>query len=44
MFGGMASIAGVLVLHLPETLNRKLPDTLDEAEQINGSEVEMTVR
>lgn len=44
MFGGMAFIAGVLILHLPETLDRKLPDTLDEAEQINGSVVEMKVR
>lgn len=37
MFGGMAFVAGVLILQLPETLNSKLPDTLDEAEQINGN-------
>lgn len=30
----MALIASVLILNLPETLHRKLPDTLLEAEQI----------
>lgn len=38
MFGSMAFVAGVLILQLPETLNRKLPDTLEEAEQIKGDD------
>ncbi|KAJ6648230.1 Solute carrier family 22 member 5, partial [Pseudolycoriella hygida] len=33
-FGGMALIAAVLILLLPETRNKKLPDTLYEAETI----------
>lgn len=33
-FGTMALIASVLILNLPETLHRKLPDTLSEAEEI----------
>lgn len=33
-FGGMALIAAVLILLLPETRNRKLPDSLHEAENI----------
>ncbi|KAG4067214.1 hypothetical protein HA402_000205 [Bradysia odoriphaga] len=33
-FGGMALIAAVLILLLPETRNKKLPDSLYEAENI----------
>lgn len=32
LFGVMAAISGFLVLTLPETLNTKLPDTLQEAQ------------
>lgn len=34
MFGAMSSIAGLLSLLFPETLNTKLPDTIEEAENI----------
>lgn len=34
MFAAMAIIAGVLSLLFPETLNTKLPDTIEEAENI----------
>lgn len=30
-FGGTAILTGFLILLLPETLNKKLPDTIDEA-------------
>lgn len=33
-FGTMSILASLLVLKLPETLNKKLPDTLAEAESI----------
>ncbi|XP_055316667.1 solute carrier family 22 member 21-like isoform X3 [Sitodiplosis mosellana] len=33
-FGLMSLFASILILRLPETLKRKLPDTLSEAEQI----------
>lgn len=33
-FGIMSLLASILILRLPETLKRKLPDTLSEAEQI----------
>lgn len=34
LFGAMATIAGLLSLLFPETLNIKLPDTIEEAENI----------
>lgn len=34
-FGGMALAAAILILLLPETRNKKLPDTLYEAENID---------
>ncbi|XP_071050913.1 organic cation transporter protein-like isoform X2 [Onthophagus taurus] len=34
LFTGMAAIAGLLTLAFPETLNTKLPDTIEEAENI----------
>lgn len=34
IFGSMATIAGLLALLFPETLNIKLPDTIEEAENI----------
>ena len=30
-FGSLCLVAAILVLHLPETLNTKLPDTIEEA-------------
>lgn len=35
LFGIMAILSGILVLQLPETVNRKLPDTLEEAKRIS---------
>lgn len=34
LFGGMSTIAAVLILTQPETLGRKIPDTFEEAESI----------
>ena len=34
VFGVTAFIAGILALLLPETMNRKLPDTIDESERV----------
>lgn len=34
LFGIVAFISGVLATMLPETLGRKLPDTIEEAENI----------
>lgn len=31
MFGGISMVAGVFSLSFPETLNAKLPDTIEEA-------------
>lgn len=35
MFASSAFVSGVLVLSLPETLNAKLPDTVEEAEELD---------
>jgi len=34
VFGIVAVAAGLLCLQLPETLNRQLPDTIEEAENL----------
>lgn len=34
MFGVMSVFSGLLALYFPETLNVKLPDTVEEAENI----------
>ncbi len=34
IFGATALVAGLLALFLPETFGRKLPDTLQEADQM----------
>ncbi|XP_071115263.1 organic cation transporter protein-like [Haliotis cracherodii] len=34
VFGGITILAAILALHLPETLNKKLPETIKEAETI----------
>jgi hypothetical protein len=34
LFGGMSVFSGLLALYFPETLNVKLPDTIEEAENI----------
>lgn len=31
LFGGMAVLAGLLALKLPETIGKKLPETVEEA-------------
>ncbi|GBP83865.1 Solute carrier family 22 member 6-A [Eumeta japonica] len=36
-FGCMAFVAGMLVLTVPETINTRLPDTLEEAEGLSKS-------
>lgn len=38
IFGVVAFIAGILAKFLPETLGKKLPDTLEEAENIGKAE------
>lgn len=35
IFGGLALLAGGLALLLPETLNRKLPETIEEGENFS---------
>lgn len=35
VFGGTAIFGGIIYLYLPETLNRKLPNTVEEASRIN---------
>ncbi|KAI5633326.1 sugar transporter domain-containing protein [Phthorimaea operculella] len=37
LFGSLAVVSGLLVLVLPETLGRKLPDTLEEAANLRQS-------
>ena len=36
VFGVIALVASGLVMLLPETLNRKLPDTIEDAESIDA--------
>lgn len=36
LFGVVAFISGVLATFLPETLNKKLPNTIEEAENIGN--------
>lgn len=38
IFGSAALVAGILTLLLPETLNRKLPETIEDAENIQNDE------
>ena len=33
VFGGLSVLAGLLALFLPETNNKKLPETLEEGEE-----------
>lgn len=35
--GGMALISSVLILLLPETINKKLPDTIEEAVNLRNA-------
>ena len=35
IFGGAAMLGAILSLILPETLNRKLPDTIEEAQKFD---------
>lgn len=37
LFGGMAGVAGMLMLLTPETLHMKLPDTIEQAEQMSSA-------
>ncbi|KAK4883425.1 hypothetical protein RN001_006744 [Aquatica leii] len=41
LFGVMSAISGVLALHFPETSNIKLPDTIQEAEEIGNPKNKM---
>ena len=34
IFGVLGLVSGVATFFLPETLNRKMPDTIEEAEEI----------
>ncbi|KAF4533496.1 hypothetical protein B566_EDAN000981, partial [Ephemera danica] len=40
IFGGLTFLAGVLALLLPETLNRKLPETIEDGEKFGSSKKE----
>ncbi|XP_026752930.2 organic cation transporter protein-like [Galleria mellonella] len=40
MFGSFALLAGILVFTTPETLGTKLPDTMEEAEQIESRKIQ----
>ena len=40
LFGGTALTSGLLSLYFPETLNTKLPETIEEAVEINGHDME----
>lgn len=39
LFGGTALTSGSLILFFPETLNIRLPDTIEEAENIGKPEI-----
>lgn len=41
-FGLTSLVASILILKLPETLRKKLPDTIEEAKQIGRDAVEET--
>lgn len=43
-FGLMAILASLLILKLPETLNQKLPDTLEEAQNIGLNKTKRSSR
>lgn len=34
LFGGVSILSGILVINFPETFDIKLPDTIEEAENI----------
>lgn len=38
LFGAISVSSGLLILACPETLNTKLPDTIEEAENIGQKE------
>lgn len=42
-FATMSILAGVLTLFFPETLHKKLPDTVQEAENIGNSDLKPPV-
>lgn len=44
LFGATATTAGLLSLHFPETLNMKLPDTIEEAENIGKSKESLPIK
>ncbi|XP_026480787.1 organic cation transporter protein-like isoform X1 [Ctenocephalides felis] len=43
MFGGCAIISGLLILQFPETLDTRLPDTVQEAEDIGKKKSDVVV-
>lgn len=42
LFGTVAFISGLLAIWLPETLGKKLPDTIEEAENIGKRSSKIT--
>ena len=38
VYGGLAFLAGIFSLLLPETLNKKLPETIEDGEQFGKGE------
>lgn len=39
LYAGMGAIAGIFTLLLPETLKRKLPDSVDEALELSNRNI-----